>query len=91
MTDLCELPDDECFRFAPVLTLSDFWESMKIAHALTEFGIDACAVGGDVIVAWDDLATADNAVVELKRERPDIDWSKVQVDWVKRASLPIDQ
>ncbi len=63
---------------------------MKIAHALTELGINAFAVGGDVIVAWDDLATADNAVIELRRERPEFDWSRVQIDWGKRTSLPSD-
>lgn len=88
MTNPCKPSGDGCFRYAPVLTLSDSRESMKIAHALTESGINAFAVGGDVIVAWDDLAIADNAVIELRRERPDIDWSKVQIDWAKMTALP---
>ena len=83
--------EDNCFRYAPVLTLSDFWEAGKIAQALSEFGVHACAVGRDVIVAWDDLATADSAVIELRREGPDIDWSKVQINWAKRTSLSSDQ
>ncbi len=70
MTNPCEPSGDGCFRYAPVLTLSDSRESMKIAHALTESGINTYAVGGDVIVAWDDLATADNAVIELSASVP---------------------
>ena len=39
-------------------------------------------------MAWDDLSTTDNAVIKLRRERPDIDWSKVQIDWAKRTLTP---
>ena len=56
-----------------------------------EFGINACSAGGDVIVAWDDLSRTDKAVIKLRRERPDIDWSKVRIDWANRpcaAELP---
>ena len=88
MTKPDESPCDDDFRYAPILTLTDFFEAGKIAHALTKFGVSACAVGGEVVVAWEELSAADNRVAELRRDRTDIDWSKVRVDGAKRTSPP---
>ena len=91
MTKIGESPRDNDFRCVPILTLTDFFEAGKIAHALTESGLNACAVGGDVVVAWEVLSTADDMVAELRRDRTDIDWSKVRVDWARKTSLPSDK
>ena len=91
MTKSAESSRYDEFRYAPVLTLTDVFEAAKIAHALMESGLSACAVGGDVVVAWEGLSAADDIVAALRCHRTDIDWAKVRVNWAKRTSLPTDK